>query len=146
MTEPEKPFADFLGTWILDPQTCEYEQGDPPTAGAYVIAIHETQTDRVSFEISWTDDSGESHQVEFSGPANGVPFEFSGGDLADQMVITAPSNRELNSSALYNGTERMTAQRQLDETRMAMRVTQVVRFPDGNRVANVGIYRRQVLN
>ncbi len=96
--------------------------------------------------MSWVDADGDSHHVEFSGCPNGLPFPFAGGDLADAMVITAVSARELNSAALYQGQERMTAQRQLDDTQMAMRITQVVRFADGALLANVGVYRRQVLN
>ncbi len=40
----------------------------------------------------------------------------------------------------------MVAQRQLDDTGTAMRVTQLVRFPDGTHAANVSIYRKQVRN
>ena len=36
----------------------------------------------------------------------------------------------------------MVAQRQLDASGNAMRVTQVVRFADGTSAANVAVYRR----
>ena len=39
----------------------------------------------------------------------------------------------------------MIAQRQLDETGTAMRITQLVRFSDGSQAANVGVYRKAAL-
>ena len=56
------------------------------------------------------------------------------------------SERELTSVATWRGKRRMVAQRQLDATGGAMRVTQVVFLPDGSHLANVAIYRKVVSN
>jgi len=136
-------YAGFLGIWVLDPTTCDYQQGEPPLAGTYLI---EESGGRLAFTIEWVDADDARHEVKFSGVPDGQPVPFAGGDLADAMSVTAVSARELRSSAFWKGAEHMVAQRQLDETRMAMRVTQVVYLPDGIRLANVALYRKQVQN
>jgi hypothetical protein len=136
-------YAAFLDTWILDPTTCDYGQGEPPRAGRHEISEHDGT---LHFGMAWTDHEGVEHEAEFSGIPDGVPRPFPGGVLADALSVTAVSPRELNSSAFFRGVERMVAQRQLDDSRQAMRVTQVVRLPDGTRPANVSIYRRRVAN
>jgi hypothetical protein len=143
MAKPAPLYAGFLGTWILDPTTCDYQQGEPPQAGSYRI---EEDGEQLVLTMQWIDADDVNHEVAFTGIPNGEQVPFAGGDLADALSITAVSARELNSSAYWKGTERMLAQRQLDETGAAMRVTQVVFFPEGFHLANVAIYRKRVLN
>jgi len=130
-------FAGFLGTWILDPSSCQYEQGDPPTSGAYTI----TEKDgRLFFTIAWTDAAGKDNDVAFNGVPDGKPVPFVVPGAVDEMSVQATSRRELRSTAYLRGKPTMVAQRQLDESGRAMRVTQVVMFPDGERLANVATY------
>ena len=136
-------YAAFLGTWILDPTSCQYEQGDPPRAGSYRI---EDVDGTLHFHVEWTAADGTSHEVRFHGVPDGRREPFPGGDLADALSVHAVSPRELTSAAYHAGTERMVAQRQLDASGNAMRVIQLVRFPDGTSLANVAVYLRQVRN
>ena len=142
MSVSEPLYAGFLGTWILIPESCEYEQGDPPRSGRYRI---EERDGHLSFTVEWTAADGTHHDVEFAGLPDGVPVAFAGGDAVDALSITPVSAHELRSSGYWRGEELMVAQRQLDDTGMAMRVTQMVRLPDGSRPANVGVYRRQLV-
>ena len=139
----EKVYKGFLGRWQLIPESCQYEQGEAPIEGSYEIS---DDNGVLHFTMSWRDASGESHQVSFSGVPDGSKQPFSGGELADALSVTAVSERELRSSAFYQGKELMVAQRQLDETGQAMRITQVVRLPDGSQPANVSVYRRELLH
>ncbi len=132
-------YAGFLGIWTLIPESCDYEQGEPPKEATYRIA---EDGPRLVFSMHWVDSKGETHQHEFSGLPNGEPMPFNGGELADALVVHAVSARELTSSALSRGEELMVAQRQLDETGSAMRITQIVRFPGGSSESNVGVYRK----
>lgn len=136
-------FDSFLGEWILIPESCSFEQGEPPTAGLYRI---EAAGDQLTFTIISRDADGDESTVTFSGIADGVPAPFAGGPLIDALSIKTVSSRELNSCGYYGGVECMVAQRQLDESGNAMRVTQLVRFDDGTRLSNVAVYRRRVLN
>lgn len=136
----EPVYHGFLGCWELIPESCIYEQSDPPQSGAYRI----TKTDEgLRFDMSWVDISGESHEVSFCGVPDGSARPFNGADLADALSVTAVSERDLRSSAFYKGKERMVAQRQLDDSGQAMRVVQLVRLPDGTSPVNVSVYRRQ---
>lgn len=133
-------YVDFLGQWQLIVQSCQYEQGAPPTSGSYRI---EADPDGIlTFTATWTDADGKPGTVSFSGPADGSSVPLDGGELADALAIHAVSARELNTVASKNGNELMVAQRQLDDTRSAMRVTQLVRLPDGTSPTNVSVYRR----
>lgn len=134
-------YVDFLGTWRLIPESCDYEQGEAPRAGTYVI---KERGGALVFDIDWTDAEGTTHSASFSGVPDGQPRPFAGGDLADALSVTAVSDRELCSSALWRGEELMVAQRQLDETKTAMRVVQLVRFRNGTEATNVAIYKRQL--
>lgn len=135
-----KLYANFLGLWQLIPQSCRYEQGDPPRAGTY--RIEEGPDGTLVFEAEWIDASGVSQSVRLAGAPDGSKTPFAGGDLADALAIEAVSERELNSYAYYEGRELMVAQRQLDSSGQAMRITQVVRLPMGQSPANVSVYRR----
>jgi hypothetical protein len=134
-------YAAFLGTWALIPETCVYEQGQPPLAGTYRI---EADDGLLRFTIEWGDIAGTSHQVTFGGRPDGIATPFAGGDAVDSMAITLVSPRDLRTSAYWRGQERMVAQRQLDAVGNAMRVTQLVRFGDGTSAANVAVYRRHL--
>lgn len=140
MTDQNEPlWKGFLGTWLLDPESCQYEQGDPPRSGSYRI---EEAGERLAFHMEWIDAAGESLSASFTGIPDGTPEAFPGGDLADAMSVTPVSRRELNSAAFYKGHERMVASRQLDDDGGAMRVIQVVRLPNGESPTNISIYLR----
>ncbi|MBW2731623.1 MAG: hypothetical protein JRH20_04470 [Deltaproteobacteria bacterium] len=143
MTKTSPIYSAFLGTWVLDPKSCNYQQGEAPQAGTYEIGDN---AGRLEFVIRWSDAEGSDQEVAFGGAPDGVRVPFAGGDLADALAVEATSPRELTSSAYWRGKERMVAQRQLDATGMAMRVTQVVFLPDGSHLANVSVYRRVVRN
>jgi hypothetical protein len=136
--------AGFIGAWILIPESCNYEQGDPPLAGTYRMS--EGEGGALDFEIGWTDSSGEEQVVRFSGVPDGEPAPMEGGEFADAMAVCAVSARELTTRAYWRGKERMVAQRQLDDSGGAMRVTQLVRFDDGTTLANTSIYRKHLPN
>ena len=132
-------YEGFLGLWRLLPETCEFEQGDPPLEGICHIAA---EAGALRFALQWRDATGDEHRSEHAAAPDGVPAPFAGGDLADSMSVTAESARELTSRAFYRGRERMVAQRQLSESGAAMRLVQLVRFPDGGTLVNTSIYRK----
>jgi hypothetical protein len=134
-----EPYAGFIGTWLLIPESCEYEQGDPPQDSVYSIA---EQQGRLTFDIRWTAADGRADHVTFEGVPDGAKRPFSGGDLADELSVEVVSPRDLRTAAYWQGRQRMVSQFQLDDTGTAMRVIQLVRFPDGSHLSNVSVYRR----
>lgn len=143
MSGPAALYQDFLGSWQLIVESCDYQQGDPPRSGSYEIS---EESERLVFKMRWIDAEGASHEMQFSGVPDGSQEPFAGGELADALCVESVSPRELNSVATFRGKRRMVAQRQLDETGMAMRVTQVIFLPDGSHLANVAVYRKVVSN
>jgi hypothetical protein len=139
MGDRSASYAGFLGTWVLIPESCSFEQGDPPRSGRYRIQEHDGQ---LVFTIEWTAADGTSDRVELTGTPDGQPRPFAGGKAIDSMAIDLVSDRDLRTRGYWQGEELMVAQYQLDDTRSAMRVTQLLRFPDGSRMANVSIYRK----
>lgn len=141
MSKNRPTYFGFLGWWELIPESCDYQQGDPPRAGTYRISEVDAG---LRFDMAWTDAAGKQQEACFSGQPDGKPTPYNGGPLADALSVTAVSARELNSSAFLEGRELMVAQRQLDDTGGAMRVVQVVRLPGGESPRNVSVYRRVV--
>ena len=61
-------YRGFLGTWTLIPESCVYEQSEPPQEGTYLIREEERG---LTFVIDWIDAEGEHHQISFSGNPSG---------------------------------------------------------------------------
>lgn len=139
MSSLAPPYAGFVGTWLLIPETCVYQQGPAPRAGRTTI---EARDGALVVTMEWTAADGTLHRAELIGKPDGVAVPFAGGGAIDALAITAVSPRELRAVGTWRGERRMVSQRQLDTTGQAMRVTQVVWFPDGTQLADVAVYRR----
>lgn len=133
----DSTYDNFLGTWVLDPITCEYEQGDPPRADRHRI---EKDGGDLVITMDWTDADGETHHASFRAPPNGQEVAFNGGPLADTLCLAAPSPTELNLSASRDGLELMTATRTLDADGTMLHLLQTVHLPDLTAPANRSIY------
>lgn len=135
MTEPI--FSGFLGNWILDTASCDYEQGDPPHADHHAITLDGGD---LVISMDWTDATGETHHAAFRAPPDGRKIPFNGGPLADTLCLSAPSPSELNLSAFRDGLELMTATRRLDADGTALHLVQTVHLPDFSAPENRGTY------
>lgn len=138
MTKPI--YQGFLGSWVLDVETCDYEQGDPPKSAIYKIA---EAGDELVFDMDWIDANDESHHASFQAPPDGTHLPFNGGELADTLSVTAVSEHQLNSSAYRGGIELMVAARSLSEDGSKMEVLQKVNLPDGTSPTNRSTFHRQ---
>ncbi|WP_417457431.1 hypothetical protein [Kordiimonas sp.] len=137
----QKLYGDFLGIWELEPETCEYEQSEPPQQGHYIIS---ECAEGLLFQMTWTDSAGEEHNYSFTGVPDGTARPFAGGELADALAVSVPSDSELTSSAYYKGNELMRATRLLHADGMHMDVLQTVHLPDGTKPTNKARYRRKL--
>ncbi len=133
-------YQNFLGSWALDVDSCDFEQGDPPQTASYRIS---EDGDELVFEVDWIDVSGEAHHVSFRARPDGSLQPFKGGVLADSLSVTAVSESALHSSAYLNGVELMIAQRTLSNIGGAMHLVQTVKLPDGTTPTNRSTYHRQ---
>ncbi len=138
MTDPI--YQKFLGMWVLDVESCVFEQGDPPTSGSIKILA---DGEELVFEMKWIALDGESHFASFRAKPDGGLIPFDGGGLADALSVTAVSDRELNSSAFRDGFELMSARRKLSADALKMHVVQTVRLPDGLTPSNHSVYHKE---
>ncbi|MBU2534175.1 MAG: hypothetical protein KKB37_15650 [Alphaproteobacteria bacterium] len=130
----------FLGTWLLDPASCVFEQGDPPRAAVHRITL---EGDELVITMNWTEASGETGHAAFRVPADGTPVPFSAGPLADMLRLSSMSTSELTLSASCNGLELMTAKRVLASDGRSLALTQTVHLPDFSAPTNTATYARQ---
>ncbi|GAA6211476.1 hypothetical protein NBRC116602_12170 [Hyphomicrobiales bacterium 4NK60-0047b] len=138
-----KPYYLFLGEWVLDVQLCDFEQGEVPLAAAY--HIHDEGQDLI-FDMSWTNQTNETHQMTLRGEPDGELAPFNGGDLVDALSITAVSSHELNSAAAMNGVVLMSVIRRLSPDAQQMAVLQEVKLPTGEISTNKSVYIRKQIH
>ncbi len=137
----QKIYQDFLGVWELEPDTCIYQQSEPPRAGHYIIS---EVREGLNFQMSWTDASGEEQTHSFTGVPDGDARPFAGGELADSLSVSAPSVTELNTAAYFKDRELMSVKRVLLPGGTHMEVLQAVHLPDGTTPTNIARYCRRL--
>ncbi len=127
----------YLGTWILVPELCLYEEGNPPICGVYRISQLE---DDVRISIDWKAQDGSKHQIEFQGPDSGVRRPSSTPGVS-YFSITRVSPFILDSHA-YVGEEQVAyARRRVSEDGLLLATVQVGRRPNGTTFHNFQVYR-----
>jgi hypothetical protein len=90
--------SKYLGTWLLVPELCIYQQGDPPSRGVYTIA---QSGDEVEISIAWTARDGTSHEISFRAPDDGTRRPVAG-DASSELSIRRIDDLILDSS-VYSG-------------------------------------------
>ena len=139
--EHSKIYADFIGIWELEVESCAYEQSEPPVEGHQIISDGPAG---LSFQMGWTDRAGESHSFVFAGIPDGAPRPFAGGQLADAIAVSLLSDVELKVSAFLAGRELMTAKYLLHADGHYLELIQAVHLPDGSTPTNIARYRRRL--
>ncbi len=128
----------YVGTWILVPELCIYEEGNPPLSGVYRIAQID---DVVQISIDWQAQDGSKHQIQFQAPDSGVRQPGKSG--APDLSITRVSPLILDSRAYVGDDEVAYAHRRASDDGRLLATVQVGRRPDGTSFRNFQVYRRQ---
>jgi len=129
----------YLGTWILVPELCLYEDGNPPVSGIYRIS----QSDEdVRISIDWEAQDGSKHQIEFQAPDSGAK-QPSSNPGPSHLSITRVSPFILDSSAYAGDEEVAYARRCASEDGLLLSTVQVGRRANGTSFRNFQVYRRQ---
>ena len=74
---------NFEGSWVLDPESCEYGEVPAPTAGIYEIFLRDGAA---LFRIRWVDAEGVTRFVSFSIPPDGARHTIGEGVEASAWV------------------------------------------------------------
>lgn len=136
MTDRIKP---FLGTWLLDVDESEFDQGALPRAGSCRI---EERFGLISFKVAMTEATGETVKAEFTGVPDGRETPLIESGLADRLVLYFADDRTLVSEARRQGATLMTARRTLSEDGQILTIEQTVQVPGQGPVSNSAVYRR----
>jgi hypothetical protein len=130
--------ADYEDTWLLLPELCIYEEGKPPAAGEYRVAVRAGQ---VSISMRWTDAGGEEHALAFGGPCDGRPHPSAQPGVAS-VSFTQHDASTLDSTAFGpDGEALMHARRRRSADGELLCTVQRMRRADGSWYSNVQIYR-----
>ncbi|WP_299478883.1 hypothetical protein [uncultured Roseibium sp.] len=129
----------FLGTWILDADESEFEQGDPPQSATLRI---EDNFGMVSFSMSQISAEGEDSSDTFEAVPDGPEVKLGKSGLVDAMRLVFKGDRNLVSEARRGGLTIMKAERELSEDGRTLTVTQTVHLVDVASFTNTSVYRK----
>ncbi|GAA0786109.1 hypothetical protein E1180_02880 [Roseibium denhamense] len=135
----EDKLAPFLGTWILDADESEFEQGDPPKSATLRI---EDNFGMAIFTMNQVAADGEVTNDSFEAMPDGPEVKLGKSGLVDAMRLVFNGDRTLVSEARRGGLTIMKAERELSEDGRTLTVTQTVHLVDVASFENVSVYRR----
>lgn len=135
----EDKIAPFLGTWILDADESEFEQGDPPKSATLKI---EDNFGMAIFTMNQVSSDGEITNDSFEAVPDGPEVKLGKSGLVDAMRLVFTGPRNLVSEARRGGLTIMKADRELSDDGRTLTVTQTVHLVDVASFTNTSVYRR----
>ncbi|AMN51571.1 MULTISPECIES: hypothetical protein [Stappiaceae] len=135
----EDKLAPFLGTWILDTEESDFEQGEPPRSAT--LKIDENFGVAV-FTMNQVASDGEVTNDTFEAMPDGPEVRLGKSGLVDAMRLVFQGDRNLISEARRGGLTIMKADRELSDDGRTLTVTQTVHLVDVASYTNVSVYRR----
>ncbi|EAV41964.1 hypothetical protein [Roseibium aggregatum] len=135
----EDKLAPFLGTWILDTEESDFEQGEPPRSAT--LKIDENFGVAV-FTMNQVAADGEVTNDTFEAMPDGPEVRLGKSGLVDAMRLVFQGDRNLISEARRGGLTIMKADRALSDDGRTLTVTQTVHLVDVASYTNVSVYRR----
>ncbi len=135
----EDKLTPFLGTWILDTEESDFEQGEPPRSAT--LKIDENFGVAV-FTMNQVAADGEVTNDTFEAMPDGPEVRLGKSGLVDAMRLVFQGDRNLISEARRGGLTIMKADRALSDDGRTLTVTQTVHLVDVASYTNVSVYRR----
>jgi hypothetical protein len=131
--------TDYDDEWVLVPELCIYEEGEPPLEGVYRITSKEGLVD---LRIAWRDIHDQTHSIQFGGPCDGESHQSDQPGIA-AVSFTQVDELTLDSAAFSeDGTELMWARRRKSEDGWLLSTVQRLRREDGTTYSLTQVYRR----
>lgn len=129
----------FIGTWEMLSEQNNYEFGNPPQAGLYIITA-----DGQGYEVTmqWTSPDGNAMNMSYNAIPDGKTYATDATDV-DSMSMTRVDDKTLDSDAKKDGFVVAYATRILSDDNNTMTVKQSGKTPDGQEFTNTSIYVRQ---
>ncbi len=135
----EDRLSPFLGTWILDTEESDFEQGEPPKSATLKI---EDNFGMAVFTMNQVTADGEVTNDTFEAMPDGPEVKLGKSGLVDAMRLVFKGDRNLISEARRGGLTLMKADRELSEDGRTLTITQTVHLVDVASYRNISVYRR----
>jgi len=128
----------YSGTWLLIPELCIYQSGEPPFEGTYTISVN---SGGISFSIVWKDRSGKDHELHFGGLLDGIKHPSQAPGITD-VSYERIDERTLDSTAFNLDKIVMYARRVASSDGALLAISQVI-YVDEGVFSNFQVYRRK---
>lgn len=135
----EDKLGPFLGTWILDTEESDFEQGDPPKSATMKI---EDNFGMARFSMNQVSQDGEVTNDEFEALPDGPEVKLGKSGLVDAMRLVFEGDHKLVSEARRGPLTIMKAERELSDNGATLTVTQTVHLVDVASFKNISVYRK----
>lgn len=129
----------FLGIWQLIPEKSEYEHGEPPVEGQYIIELH---GDGYLINMQWETFYGAWTEMSYTAIPDGQDHPYDDPNVADTVSMTRIDNHTLDSDAKKAGRVIAHARRILSDDLRTMTIIQSGSLPEGGTFSNLSIYQR----
>lgn len=139
---PRIPADDpFVGLWLFDEASAQYELGAPPHNASYEIT---TDGELYTMTMRWT--TGEGHTIEqaYKGLPDGQRYDFEDSPGIDSFSMTRVDPSTLDTTAHKDGEVVSHASRVLSDDHNTMTITTEMNTPQGKHYTNVAIYIRSL--
>ena len=131
------PTDPFLGTWELDPETLDYQQGRPGRRAVYQI---EYSPEGLKFILDADDADGKRMNITYGGHLDGRDQSIPGTDAV--LVLTRYDANNIESTLKRGGKVADRWTREILPDGNTMRIVQHGFKPDGSPFRNTGLYCR----
>lgn len=135
----DERLTPFLGTWILDPDLSQYEQGGVPLGGSMKIL---EKNGEVGFFMKTVEDDGETVEANFAGIPDGEDRTMPQNPFADTLNLSLEVGHILTSEAKRGGLTVMVAKRELSDDNTQLTIYQTVHLLDAGSFTNEAVYVR----
>lgn len=133
---------NFLASWQLFPEKCDFEYQLVPKSGNYKIeSVHNGHL--LSFSHNWVNIENEAFYAQYQVNPNGTQFDFENKDLGD-FVSAEINNASCLTVQFFKGTEVSLKVTHEILSNGYLKVTHQGNKQDGSAFSNIEVYHKQL--
>lgn len=133
---------NFLASWQLFPEKCDYQQGMPPRSGNYRIESANQQQE-LSIQINWVTLDNEAFFSQYEVRPDGMLHPFSDKTLADSIRAEILNASTIDVQFLREDDIVLRVKKEIMPNGY-LKISQESRDKDGNPFRNIDIYHKQM--
>lgn len=133
------PDDPFIGRWLFDEASAQYQLGTPPRDASYVIT---SDGERYTMTMRWTGSDDRTVEQVYQAIPDGQSYAFEGSQGVDSFSMTRVDTHTLDTTARKDGEIVSHARRVLSDDSNTMTITTDMHAPGGTHYTNVAVYIR----